>query len=46
MNQQEGAGAGTVFGPCAGRTLIENLELLEEHCCGGVGGRGLAFQLV
>jgi hypothetical protein len=23
MNQQEGAGAGAVFGPCAGRTMIE-----------------------
>jgi hypothetical protein len=22
-----------------------DLELLEEHCCGGVGGGGLVFQL-
>ncbi len=45
MNQQEGAGAGTLSGLCAGRTMIESKSLWkhqQEHCCGGVGGGGLA----
>jgi hypothetical protein len=48
MNQQEGAGAGILSGLCARRTMIESKSLWKhqkEHCCGGVGGGGLASQL-
>jgi hypothetical protein len=48
MNQQEGAEAGTLSGLCAGHTMIESKSLWnyqKEHCCGGVGGGGLASQL-
>ena len=48
MNQQEGAGAGTVSRLCAGRTMIEIKSFWKhqsEYCCGDVGGGGLASQL-
>jgi hypothetical protein len=48
MNQQEGAGAGTLSGLCAGHTMIESKSYWKhqkEHCFGGVGGQGLASQL-